>query len=340
MTKQTKSKIPLNRLTIYLLLGAGIIAFALVGKESTQSNTAELKSAETAEPELGIVKRSDQSAGSASALIEIDDIESLTEDLDALEEAVESEFDVDIASLEKQSFFSERRRVRADRRRSGEFDIGIEDSDVSDSGEKESNGKDLDADSANGNANDAVDQLLVADGSTSGSLNTNSGVADNAGTDDSVSANDTDNTATDEADNGTDATDEESDDPDTDTIRLAGRWSGTMESSATVNLNGDPCVGAAVSVNLFYYNLTGQYEISGTARPNAGFLNRAGSSYYKLDGQVTTNGQLNANNEPLHPSWEAPTYRADYAGIIGDIQGNGTWTDSFGCSGTWFLAKR
>lgn len=344
MTTESKQNIPLNRLIIYVLLGAGIIAFALIGRDSTQSDIVELDSAEVVEAQPEILRGSVQTAELDSGVISLaHDIELASEEIDVGdEEVIEADSngvdeDVAVADPENQSFFGQRRQIRAERRRSGEFDIGDDDSGVDNSSVNDPGASDLSTDDSSVNNSDGG--VLIASVSDSGNSDTATASTSESGTDDTdPAAGETETTDTNKTEGDTDSS-QESEDDDADIRELAGRWSGAMESSASVNENGEPCAGADMSVSLFYYNLTAQYEMVGTVRPREGFLNRSRGFYFALDGRVTSGGELSANNEPLHQSWEEPNYRADYSGIVVDTQGNGTWADNFGCSGTWFLVK-
>jgi hypothetical protein len=100
-----------------------------------------------------------------------------------------------------------------------------------------------------------------------------------------------------------------------------GSWKGTAVSNISYNYYSEACP-ASGSVNLTVSNT----EASGTAVDSFGYS-------YSVSGTVTTDGAVTAyanGNDTV----------ITLTGTMSGASGGGTWTEAYGCGGTWTMTKQ
>lgn len=333
MISKSEPSIPFHRLIVYLLMGVGMIGYAVMNNNSTK----------TVKSGSGIFNGNDGTVGveyvtgmpiSRSNNNRVTD-EVYGEDKKEIE-ANFDEFDADNSTLSQFETLNYRTipKIRSNTQRSGDIASGVDDSSVNGS-----NVDDLSVVDSN-----AIDSNVI--GSSGQGIIVSSLVSDNSNTD-NANPNDA-NSGDDGTDEGqaqevqggsSDGTETDDDNSDSDTAKLVGPWNGRIEASTAESENGNPCAGADLSLmNLFFMNANNQYLARGAVRADAGYLNR-GDVVFDVLGNVTADGSFNAASEPLHASYENPNYSATYSGNFSETQANGSWSDNSGCSGTWRFTK-
>ena len=123
------------------------------------------------------------------------------------------------------------------------------------------------------------------------------------------------------------------DDSDDDKAKgLVGNWSGTMAA------NGNGCEGANMYISL--YDSPPQYFLGGSVETFPGHLNIDDKISYEIIGSVTYKGNLSAKLTQIFPGAAGVSdYQVDYNGSLSETKGDGTWRDNRSCSGTWSINK-
>jgi hypothetical protein len=114
---------------------------------------------------------------------------------------------------------------------------------------------------------------------------------------------------------------DDDDDDDDDDSSFDGTWTGSATATTSTDYYGDPCSGATLS-----FTVTGG-EINGTARDSYG-------ETYNIEGTIDDAGNIYAG------IFVGDETGGTFSGKASGNKATGTWSEVYGCRGTWSLSKR
>jgi hypothetical protein len=313
----------MSKTIIFSILGASVIAYVVISKDSSELSTNELNSANSSEQRQGAISYKDneatvpaQSAIGQPEFEPIDDTELLNANkINSPDQENKQETNENGFSPEQPD--ASAKKIDPENIQAGPY--------------QSINNIDTGAHTLNNKTSD--EQEVSAITSNISGLSNNQ--ADD-GTSTETSGDEEDDSNTEETsdvdDNDADRADDADDDSDDDKTKpLVGNWSGTMTA------NGNDCKGADIYISL--YDSPPQYFLGGSVQTFPGHLNIDDNISYEIIGSVTYKGKLSAKLTQIFPGTGVSDYQVDYDGSLSGTKGDGSWSDNRSCSGAWSINK-